>query len=259
MRMVLKLNEASFRPLFMRMFDRAVLDLVDDDDSDSAAEVDGIVARQIVLFKTFNALSETLRSLVSSYYAVLLDQVIELLNTWSKATRVPGSTQALQKELWGQVIRSVQLSAKNDEGIFWNPTRVAKIVAPLLDQMNLLNGTKSRFVESHEFVELVGPVLVGLLKNVNDEATLKLFNSKLLQRASATRTTNSLLVRSTATQLLTQMWHAQKDHLLALVPETIAQLSELLEDDDEEIVQHANEFRTEIEGALGESLESYLT
>lgn len=259
MRMVLKLNEASFRPLFMRMFDWAVLDLVDDDDTDSAAEADGIVARQIVLFKTFNALSETLRSLVSSYYAVLLDQVIELLSTWSKATRVSGSTQALQKELWSQVVRSVQLSAKNDEGIFWNPTRVAKIVAPLLDQMNLLNGTKSRFVESHEFVTLVGPVLVGLLKNVNDEATLKLFNSKLLQRASATRTTNSLLVRSTATQLLTQMWHAQKDHLLALVPETIAQLSELLEDDDEEIVQHANEFRTEIEGALGESLESYLT
>ncbi|KAJ1018800.1 hypothetical protein NDA16_004605 [Ustilago loliicola] len=259
MRMVLKLNEASFRPLFLRMFDWAVLDLADDDNADAAAEADGIVARQIVLFKTFNALSETLRSLVSSYYAVLLDQVIELLTTWSKATRVSGSTQALQKELWSQVIRSIQLSAKNDEGIFWNPTRVAKIVSPLLHQMNLLNGTKSRFVESDEFVTLVSPVLVGLLKNVNDEATLKLFNSKLLQRASATRTTNSLLVRSTATQLLTQMWHAQKDHLLALVPETIAQLSELLEDDDEEIVQHANDFRTEIEGALGESLESYLT
>ncbi|KAJ1026239.1 hypothetical protein NDA18_003896 [Ustilago nuda] len=259
MRMVLKLNEASFRPLFMRMFDWAVLDLVDDDDANAAAEADGIVARQIVLFKTFNSLSETLHSLVSSYYTVLLDQVIELLNTWSKATRVSGSTQALQKELWSQVIRSIQLSAKNDQGVFWNPTRVAKIVSPLLDQMNLLNGTKTRFVESNEFVSLVGPVLVGLLKNVNDEATLKLFNSKLLQRASATRTTNSLLIRSTATQLLTQMWHAQKDHLLALVPETIAQLSELLEDDDEEIVQHANEFRTEIEGALGESLESYLT
>lgn len=261
MRMVLKLNEASFRPLFMRMFDWAVLDLVDDDEADTAAEADGIIARQIVLFKTFNALSETLRSLVSSYYAVLLDQVIELLNTWSKLPRSPKALE-LQKELWNQVIRSIQLSAKHDEGIFWNPTRVAKIISPILDQMNLINNStssKGRFVDLEEFVAVVGPVIVGLLKNVNDEATLKLFNSKLLQRASATRTTNSMAVRSSATQLLTQMWSAQKEQLLGLVPETIAQLSELLEDDDEEIVQHANEFRAEIEGALGESLESYLT
>ncbi len=125
MRMVLKLNEASFRPLFMRMFDWAVLDLVDDNEDDEE-EADGIAARQIVLFKTFNALSETLRSLVSSYYAVLLDQVIELLNTWSKAGRSSASSQALQKELWSQVIRSVHLSAKNDEGIFWNPTALLR-------------------------------------------------------------------------------------------------------------------------------------
>lgn len=262
MRMVLKLNEASFRPLFMRMFDWAVLDLVDDN-TDTVAEADGILARQVVLFKTFNALSETLRSLVSSYYAVLLDQVIELLNTWCKGLG-SSSSQPLQKELWNQVIYSIQLSAKNDEGVFWNPTRVAKVISPLLEQMNLLNLSASdkgqgRFVDADEFVAVVSPVIVGLLKNVNDEGTLKLFNSKLLQRASATRTANTLVVRSTATQLLTQMWAAQKDHLLGLVPETIAQLSELLEDDDEEILEHANEFRTEIEGALGESLESYLT
>ncbi|SNX84833.1 related to UTP10 - nucleolar protein, component of the small subunit processome [Melanopsichium pennsylvanicum] len=253
MRMVLKLNEASFRPLFMRMFDWAVLDLVDDVDNDSAAEAEGIIARQIVLFKTFNALSETLRSLVSSYFAVLLDQVTELLDTWSKTAR---ATQG-QKELWNHVIRSISLSAKNDEGIFWNPARVAKIIDPLLGQMDLLNG-KTKIVDPLEFVASVGSVVIGLLKNVNDEATLKMFNGKLLQRASATRTANSLVVRSAATQLLTQMWAAQKDHLLGLVPETIAQLSELLEDDNEEIVGHANEFRARIEGALGESLESYL-
>ncbi|KAJ9477870.1 U3 small nucleolar RNA-associated protein 10 [Pseudozyma hubeiensis] len=262
-RMVLKLNEASFRPLFMRMFDWAVLDLVDGDDAASTSESDDIVARQIVLFKTFNSLSETLRSLVSSYYAVLLDQVIELLTTWSDLTpRTPIAQQSMQRELWNEVMRSIQLSAKHDEGIFWNPTRVAKIIGPMLDQMNLLgagSNAKHVFIQAEEFVTAVAPVVVGLLKNVNDEATLKLFNSKLLQRASATRATNSKPVRSTATQLLTHMWAAQKDHLLALVPETIAQLSELLEDDDEDIVGYANEFRSEIEAALGESLESYLT
>ncbi|TKY85315.1 hypothetical protein EX895_005477 [Sporisorium graminicola] len=265
MRMVLKLNEASFRPLFMRMFDWAVLDLVDDDDADSPeAEDGGIVARQIVLFKTFNALSETLRSLVSSYYAVLLDQVIDLLGGWSKRGGSSGQQNTMQRELWDQVVRSIQLSAKHDEGIFWNPTRVAKVIAPVLDQLNLLSasasgGSKPKFVEAGEFVAIVSPVVVGLLKNVNDEATLKQFNSALLQRASATRATNSRAVREVATQLLTHMWAAQKDHLLALVPETIAQLSELLEDDDESIVAYANEFRSEIEAALGESLQSYLT
>lgn len=264
MRMVLKLNEASFRPLFMRMFDWAVLDLVDGDEVDvHSEETDAIVARQVVLFKTFNALSETLRSLVSSYYAVLLDQVIELLSTWSKlAARATVAHQSMQRELWNEVMRSIQLSAKHDEGIFWNPSRVAKIIGPILDQMNLLNASwndKKRFIEAEEFVGAVAPVVVGLLNNVNDQATLKLFNSSLLQRASATRATNSSLVRSTATQLLTHMWAAQNDQLLALVPETIAQLSELLEDDHQPIVAYANQFRSHIEAALGESLESYLT
>ncbi len=98
MRMVLKLNEAAFRPLFMRMFDWAVLDLVDDADEDAAA-ADGVVARQVVLFKTFNALSETLRSLVSSYYSTLLDQVVELLSGWSKLSRSPAAG-SVQAELW---------------------------------------------------------------------------------------------------------------------------------------------------------------
>ncbi|EST04888.1 BP28, C-terminal domain protein [Kalmanozyma brasiliensis GHG001] len=243
-RMVLKLNEASFRPLFMRMFDWAVLDLVDDDTSD----VEGTVARQVVLFKTFNALSETLRGLVSSYYAVLLDQVLELLRGWSQGGRV-------ERELWDEVVRSLVLAAKHDEGVFWTPTRVGKVIPAVLDQTVLL----PKVVQPTEFVASVGGVVVGLLKNVNDESTLKSVNAKLLSKASATRATNTPIVRATATQLLTNMWAAQKDHLLGLVPETIAQLSELLEDDDEVLVGYANEFRTEIEGALGESLESYLT
>ncbi len=105
-----------------------------------------------MLFKTFNALSETLRSLVSSYYAVLLDQVIELLSGWSQLL---GRGAAMQKELWNEVIRSIQLSAKHDEGVFWNPTRVAKIIAPVLDQMNLLS-LKTRLVDPAEFVSVVG-------------------------------------------------------------------------------------------------------
>ena len=259
MRMVLKLNEASFRPLFMRMFDWAVLDLVDEgDDDDAGSEADGVVARQVVLFKTLNALSETLRSLVSSYYAVVLDQVIELLNGWSRSAGSRGVRSGMQRQLWDEVIRSIQLSAKHDEGVFWNPARVGKIIGPVLDQMDLVNA-KTKFVQADEFVRLVAPVVVGLLNNVNDESTLKQFNSALLQRASATRTTNSRAVRLVATQLLTSMWAAQKEQLLALVPETIAQLSELLDDDDDAIVGYANEFRGEIEAALGESLESYLT
>jgi U3 small nucleolar RNA-associated protein 10 len=256
MRMVLKLNEAAFRPLFMRMFDWAVLDLVDDADEDAAA-ADGVVARQVVLFKTFNALSETLRSLVSSYYSTLLDQVVELLSGWSKLSRSPAAG-SVQAELWVHVVRSIQLSATHDEGVFWNPTRVARIATPLLDQMNLLAGAGA-FIDEADFVTTLGGVITALLTNVNDEPTLKLFNAKLLQRASGTRATNSTRVRSTATQLLAHMWAAQKDHLLPLVPETIAQLSELLEDDNDDIVGHANQFRVHIEAALGESLGSYLT
>jgi U3 small nucleolar RNA-associated protein 10 len=232
------------------MFDWAVLDLVDDGDGNGNGAEDGVLARQIVLFKTFNALSTTLRSLVSSYYAVLLDQVVELLGAFATA---PSAPVAARHELWRHVIRSLHLSATHDEGAFWTPARVVKVSTSLFAQLAVLDARP----DAPEVTALVD-VTVALVAAVHDEATLKHLNSSLLARASAARA-NSIPARRAATQLLAAMWAAQPDHLLSLVPETVAQLAELLDDDDDLIVRHANTFRAHIETALGESLESYLT
>ena len=47
-------------------------------------------------------------------------------------------------------------------------------------------------------------------------------------------------------------------NLLAFVPETVAQLSELLDDVDPRAAAAALKLRREIEAALGEPLDSYL-
>lgn len=68
LKMVLKLNETTFRPLFLRIFDWAVLDLVEEEglesDSEKVFSDHGICARRLVLYKVINLLLEGLRGLV---------------------------------------------------------------------------------------------------------------------------------------------------------------------------------------------------
>lgn len=71
MQMVLKLNEGTFRPLFLRLFDWAVVDLVNDPD--------GAMHRKITLFRIMDRMLSQLKTIAVPYYSYMLDQVVEIL------------------------------------------------------------------------------------------------------------------------------------------------------------------------------------
>jgi len=69
---ILKLNEQLFRPLFLRTYDWAVIELADEADAQ-----DGLSARRIVLYKIVDRLLAQLR--VSSLFSVLFINSIVLI------------------------------------------------------------------------------------------------------------------------------------------------------------------------------------
>lgn len=246
-RLVLKLSESTFRPLFLRVFDWAALDLAEDDMEVSDA---GLVSRRIALFKVNNALHDQLRNLVSHYYSTMLDLSIELLD----AFRLGKLSDA---RLWFQVVASVEKSARWDEGTFWNPARLQKLAPVFIGQLSSRN---TRLVAALEGASVVRaaltPATVQLARCVSDEGSLKVLNSSLL---TALRI-DEASTRVSALHILTAIWSepSLNSVLLGLVPETVPHIAELMESDDTEAVSATKSFISAVEGVLGESLDSYL-
>ncbi|PKI82871.1 Utp10p [Malassezia vespertilionis] len=231
--LALKLSETQFRPLFLRTYDWAAVDLLEDDAPDEGA----LRARQLVFFQVVNALLEQLRGMFVAYYGVLLDLAQESLGSSGAGT-----------PLWHAVLRSLQLATEFDEGTFWNSARASRLMTPLLDQVPLISR------DDQHALQAVERAVRGLADAVPDDANLRAVNAALLKHAAAP----SVDVRMHAMDIAAALWSVHGLNLLAFVPETVAALTELLEDIDPRCTAAALRLRTEIEKALGEPLDSYL-
>jgi U3 small nucleolar RNA-associated protein 10 len=239
-RMVLKLNETTFRPLFLRIYDWAALDLAEEDTPvDDAA----LCARRLVLYKVINGLLDALKGLVANYYATVLDLSVELLEDG----RVPAPLHAA-------VVQSILKSARYDEGTFWSPVRVAKLVPVLLAR--LAGTARAAHGDAVSTTSALSQTLAALALAVPDERSIKLINGGLLTKARH----EDARVKLAALAAVRQLW-AQEDlapTLLGLVPETVPHISELLDADEHAVLDATNGVVTAIEGVLGEPLSAYL-
>lgn len=247
-KLVMKLNETTFRPLFLRIFDWAALDLADDDMPVSDA---GLVARRIALYKVNNALHDQLRGLISHYYSTVLDLSIELLDAF-RASRLQNA------ELWTAVVASIHKSAQHDEGNFWNPARLSKLSPAFIGQLAMRNSELVENVGGSAAVSAaITPAVANLARVVPDEASLKVINGALLAQLRQ----DVVHVRVATLNVLTDTWSESSlsNVLLGLVPETVPHIAELMEVDDPEIVDATRGFVAAVEGVLGESIDEYVT
>ncbi|CAO1622695.1 unnamed protein product [Sympodiomycopsis kandeliae] len=246
-KLVMKLNETSFRPLFLRIFDWAALDLADDD---LPMSDDGLVARRIALYKVNNALQDQLKGLISHYYSTVLELTIELMEGYRDG-------QMQNAELWFAITSSVEKSARYDEGTFWNPARLQKLTPAFVGQLSMRNkDLVENLGGSEEISKAITPAVTNIARVVPDEASLKVINGSLLTQLRQ----DVIQVRVATLNVLTDMWsESSLSHvLLGLVPETVPHIAELMEVDETEVVEATRGFVTAVEGVLGESLESYL-
>lgn len=246
-KLVLKLNETTFRPLFLRIYDWAALDLAEDDMPPSNA---GLVARRIALYKVNNALHDQLKSLISHYYATMLDLTIELLAAFKTG-------ELSNAQLWTAIVTSVDKSAQWDEGTFWNPVRLQKLAPVFVGQLDCRNVQLLEEVEGLQAVRAaLIPAFVHLAGTVPDEGSLKVLNGSLLDQLRI----DDAAVRVSALQVLTAVWSepSLSSVLLGLVPETVPHIAELMEMDESEVSDATKAFIRGVEKVLGESLDSYL-
>lgn len=233
--LALKLSESQFRPLFLRTYDWAAVDLLDTDDG--APDAGATYARALVLYALVGQLLERLRGMVTSYVAVVYDHARSLL-----------AHDAPPTPLWYAVVRALARSAEVDEGSFWNTARATQLVAPLLTPL------PSLAADDRTALDAMARALLAVAETVPDDTYLHALNTQLLTYASS----GALRVRVHALELAAQVWDAHGANLLGFVPETVAQLAELLDDADPRAAASALRLRRAIEAALGEPLDSYL-
>ncbi|CAO1628552.1 unnamed protein product [Jaminaea pallidilutea] len=247
MSLVLKLNELALRPLYLRIYDWAALDLSEDGKSVSEP---GLVARRLVFYRVNNALHEQLQGLVSRCYATTLDLTLELLEAYR-------TSQLRDIHLWQAIVQSIEVSARYDEGTFWNPSRLLKLAPVLVGQLSTHN---ERFVQLHggrdRIAEAMIPAVLALARSVPDESSLKALNSSLLASVRA----DDIQVRVAVLTTMTSLWSdaSLSPSLLSLVPETVPHIAELMDMNDEKVVEATKMFVTSVEHVLGEPLDAYL-
>ena len=118
--------------------------------------------------------------------------------------------------------------------------------------------TRSGFLSDNSFLEFctshVIPCVSALALAVGKDILWKPLNHKLLL---ATRS-RSTAVRIAAIDTIHELFKAIGEEYLLLLPESLPFLSELMEDDSPDVVQHTIEAIRFIEDLSGEKLDTYL-
>lgn len=233
--LVTKLSEASFKPLFVRLYDWAVVDL------QKPVNDAHVVARRTVLFRVMSGLLDKFRHLLTGYMGTLLPLVDELLSAYQKR-------EITDAGLWALMLDTLAKSFDVDEGAFWTDAALLKLLPGLVAQLSTLPELASSEVSPP------ARALAALAAATNGETTLRKINMAvcMVTRAEEPRT------RMAALRALEAMWERHADEMIPLVPETVAEfLAELLEDENSEVEGLARKVLARIEGVTG-SLKEYL-
>jgi U3 small nucleolar RNA-associated protein 10 len=234
MDMTLKLNDTTFRPFFLRLVSWAAEELPK---SDSV----GRTLRGVALYDFAHRLFEQLGGLVTSYSGVVLENVVSVLEAADSASQEG-------RELLAHALRAMQSSFSNDQDDFWSaPQHFDAIRAPLVD---LLASATTLAANS------IIPSITAFADSVSaSQDNLKTLNSSimaLLKHEDDAVRLAAVQCERAVTQHLAFDW-------LNLLPEMLPVISELLEDDNEEVERECLAWVREIEGVTGESLEGMLS
>ncbi|ORY00070.1 hypothetical protein K493DRAFT_312976 [Basidiobolus meristosporus CBS 931.73] len=220
LQLVMKLNETLFKPLFLKTLDWATTELAQKDDN----------SRLIFFYKLLDTLLEKLKSIISPYYVYVLDHTIAKLEAYK-------SEQKSTDSLWVFMIDSLHKCFLYDNDNFWSGDVFNKVLQPLVDQMDNVNGGAALY---HQHIDQH----LALWKPLNHEVLLKSRNDQMEIRLA------SLLT-------LQDFYSRLGEEFLVLLPETIPFLAELMEDDEQKVEKLTQEVIAQIEQYLGESLQKY--
>ncbi|KAJ2747982.1 snoRNA-binding rRNA-processing protein utp10 [Coemansia sp. BCRC 34301] len=267
MRFVVKLNENLFKPLFLSFLEWATADVADFATTvvDGARLQSAAETRLRVFYRALNELFDRLKSILTPYYAHVLDTTVGVLNRFA----VAHASIELQEEadrkvipapsaLWHAVVESVYQSALHDTTDFWKEDTFKRVFRPLANQLPNTKTAVDNGDQGAAYVERVrkclAPAVSQLAAAAGNDALWKMINQEIMLKSRS----DVPVVRVASLLVLQAFYERLGEEFLILLPETIPYLAELLEDDNGLVERATQETVKVIESHLGESLQSYL-
>jgi len=221
--LVVKLNEAAFRPLFRRLYDWAFAASADDD------------ARKITFCHIYTALLDFFKGLMNPYMSLLLTPFVECLKSFSAGS-------ADNQALWARVIEALTKSLTYDDGAFWRDDKLRQIASPLIQQVVVcirLNTAEGKLS--------LQECLVALVDSVTDDMLLKSINLDILMHTRS----EDVRLRLFALMCSEKSWRVHGGKLLGFVAETTTFIAECTEDENDMVVRESFRLKDAMESVAG--------
>ncbi|XP_011298261.1 HEAT repeat-containing protein 1, partial [Fopius arisanus] len=241
--LVLKLSEATFRPLYYKLYDWA-------------ARNPEKKLRNITFYRLSANIAECLKSLFILFAGHFLKHAAVLLqqNNLSIANEPVDNTlddEPQRIELIESILTTLDRVFSYDAHSFVNQEKFDILSQPIVDCIEYTEGSKELFEERSR--QLVVPCIASFASAIQDDSLHKQLVYQVLLK---TRHTKSQ-VRSTALSALIEIARKLGEDFMPLLPETVPFLAELLEDEDEATERTAQNAVRTLEEILGEPLQKY--
>ncbi|KAJ7416515.1 HEAT repeat-containing protein 1 [Pitangus sulphuratus] len=241
--MVMKLSEASFRPLFFKLFDWSRTESTLKD-------------RLLTFHRIADCIADKLKGLFTLFAGHLVKPFAETLNQvnisktdeafFDSDNNIEKSCLLLQFTL--DCLHKLFLF---DTQKFLSKERTETLMQPLVDQLENVLGGDEKFQE--RVTEHLIPCVAQFSVAMADDSLWKPLNYQILLKTRH----NSPKVRFASLLALIEVAQKLKENYLVLLPESIPFLAELMEDECEEVEQQCQKTIQQLEVILGEPLQSY--
>ncbi|KAF2881660.1 hypothetical protein ILUMI_24517 [Ignelater luminosus] len=240
-KLVLKLSESTFRPLYFKLYDWAVR---------SNAKTERII--------TFYNVSVSFANSLKGLFVLFAGHFLN-----NAATLLDNCNQIKQDELYfdddndkniallENILKTLSAIFLYDSQKFVTKERFDVLMQPVVDQLeNTLGGIEN--LEKRAKDVLI-PCIAQFAVATADDALWKQMNYQILLKTRH----NSPNIRLIALECLSETAKKLGEDFLPLLPETIPFLAELLEDEDENVEKSCQKAVQELEKVLGEPLQKY--
>ncbi|KAL7626839.1 snoRNA-binding rRNA-processing protein utp10 [Parahypoxylon ruwenzoriense] len=232
LKMIYKLNDAAFRPIFSQLMDWST--------SLPKKDTTGRNQRLLSVYGFLLSFFSSLKSIVTSYASYTIDSSVDILGTAS-----PKKTE--DRELWKKVLQTLAKCFENDQDDFWQaPAHFSAVASALTSQFSRAS--------SINLTDDLIPAVVELAAAADSQEHQKELNGALLKHLRSEQTQ----VRLAAVKCEQALTGKLGEEWLSMLPEMLPYISELQDDDDEDVERETHRWIVEIEGVLGESLDAML-
>ncbi|KAL2869814.1 snoRNA-binding rRNA-processing protein UTP10 [Aspergillus lucknowensis] len=258
-KMIYKLNDTTFRPIFTQLVEWA--------SGLPKKDTQGTLARLTTFYRFLQVFFGTLQSIVTGYASYIIESAVSVL-----ATATP--TNPNTKSLWLATMRMLRSAFEHDQDEFWqSPSNLTKITTPLISHLRHATSPSTLTTITTETIPTITELAIAadstdnhkelntaLMRFLRSGTSVSFSGSSINKgnapAAAAGENPHTRIAALKAQQALTE--HLGEDWL-ALLPEMLPYISELMEDEDEGVEREVRAWVKQIESVLGERLDDMLT